>query len=177
MAEARVWSVEVEDGDPADTDGDATGTPLPQKLRNARIAAQEYRQWAREATDPHDRAFCERQAREEERRVAHLARLARDSGRPIARPRPVRQRGHARQPGRRARRTRTVAKSETSSGDDGPAPPSPGAAVVGRPFHNFLVLHEGLSGPELLAKFGAQPPAVQSVCWAALREAIERRRP
>jgi hypothetical protein len=173
VAELRVLGTAVEAGGPADEDGDAVGTPLPQKIKNARVAIREYRQWARETTDPHERAFYESQAREEERR---LARLAQTTGPAVARPRPARPRGQVRQLGRRVRRTRTVAKTAASSGDDGPAPPSPGPAIVGRPLANFLALNGGLSGPDLAAKFDAQPRTVKTASWAALREAIERRR-
>ncbi len=78
------------------------------------------------------------------------------------------------------KRRRAGSSSRTSSADPGepdgePEPPRL-AELVGRPLANFVELHSHLTGPERLEKFGAQPLAVQTVSYVALREAIERRR-
>ncbi len=81
----------------------------------------------------------------------------------------------------RSRERRSPAARRTStSRDDGPGShgdpdPLSLAALVGRPLTNFHRPHEDLTGTERLHKFLAQPLAVQTVAYAALREAVEQR--
>jgi hypothetical protein len=87
----------------------------------------------------------------------------------------LRSRENGASPRRRASSSSRTSGTDPGSDSEGEPPPSL-AALVGRPLANFAALTADLSGAERLEKFLAQPPAVQTVSYVALREAIERRR-